>query len=64
MEAFLNQYWWGVLIAAFWEIGWKGWALWRSAKQNDKPWFVVLLLINTVGILPIAYLFVFSKKRS
>lgn len=62
MEEFLNQYWWGVLLAAFWEIGWKGWALWRSAQKGDKAWFVVLLFVNTLGILPIAYIFIFSKE--
>lgn len=63
MEDFLNQYWWGILGAAFWEVGWKGWALWRASKKDDKAWFVVLLFVNTLGILPIAYLFIFSKEQ-
>lgn len=63
MEEFLNQYWWGVLLVVFWELGWKGWALWRAAQRNDKAWFVVLLFVNTLGILPIAYLFIFSKDQ-
>lgn len=57
----LDNIWWLVLIAA-WEFVWKGIALWRSARQNDKAWFVVLLLLNTLGLLPIAYLLVFSKR--
>jgi methionyl-tRNA synthetase len=45
-----------------WSIVWKGMALWKSARKGSKVWFVVLLLVNTVGILDILYLYVFSKK--
>jgi len=43
---------------------WKGWALWVAARQNSKPWFVVLLIINTLGILEILYIFIFSKPKA
>ena len=46
-----------------WSIFWKGWALWRAAKMDSKIWFVVLLVVNTVGILDILYIFVFSKMN-
>lgn len=46
-----------------WSMFWKGLALWRSARLGSKKWFVVLLVINTVGILEILYLYVFSKKK-
>jgi len=45
-----------------WSLVWKGWALWIAAKNNSKPWFIALLLINTVGILEILYIFVFGRK--
>ena len=57
------------LFAAFlipltiWSLFWKGWALWRAAKNDSKVWFVVLLVVNTVGILEILYIFVFGKTR-
>jgi hypothetical protein len=35
----------------------KGLALWLAAKKDQKVWFVVLLILNTVGILPAIYLF-------
>jgi len=47
-----------------WTLVWKGIALWKSAKNNSAPWFVVLLLVNTVGILEILYIFFFSKKKA
>jgi hypothetical protein len=46
-----------------WGTFWKGWALWRAAKNDNKVWFVVILLLNTLGILDILYIFVFGKKQ-
>lgn len=46
-----------------WTIPWKGVALWKAARNESKPWFIVLLLVNTVGILEIIYIFGFSKKK-
>jgi hypothetical protein len=31
-------------------------ALWRSARAGQSVWFVVLLIVNTAGILPAIYL--------
>ena len=55
----------GILLIVFiiWSVYWKGRALWRAAHLNSKPWFVALLLINTLGILEILYIYVFSKKK-
>ena len=46
-----------------WSIAWKGVALWNAAKNSQKNWFIAILVINTVGILEIIYLFRFAKKR-
>jgi len=46
-----------------WSIAWKGIALWRSAKLEQKNWFVAILILNTVGILEIVFLFFFAKKK-
>lgn len=56
----------GLLFVAvmLWSLVWKGLALWKSAREGSKVWFVVLLVVNTVGILDILYLYVFSKKSS
>lgn len=50
------------VIAAIWSIIWKGVALWKSARYGQKAWFVVLLIVNTVGLLEIIYLAFFQKK--
>ncbi|MCD6569065.1 hypothetical protein J7K70_02940 [bacterium] len=50
-----------ILIA--WSLLWKGLALWKSARQGQKWWFIVLLIINTLGLLEILYIFVFSREN-
>jgi len=52
-----------ILALLVWSIYWKGRALWKAARQNDKIWFIVLLVVNTVGILEILYIYLFSKKK-
>jgi len=46
-----------------WSIFWKGIALWRAANLKQRNWFVGLLILNTIGIAEIAYLFFFAKKK-
>lgn len=50
-----------MIFISIWALVWKGFALWKSAKKNSMIWFIVLLVVNTVGILEILYIFVFSK---
>ncbi len=37
--------------------------LWKAAQNNQKGWFGALLLLNTVGILELIYLFYFSSPK-
>ena len=30
--------------------------MWRAAKRDSKVWFVLLLVLNTAGLLPILYI--------
>jgi len=48
--------WFAIGLLALWELIWKGFALWRAGRRNQPVWFVCLLLINSLGILPIIYL--------
>jgi hypothetical protein len=54
---------WLFVFLAIWETVWKALALWRAAKNDSTPWFVVLMIFNTIGMLPILYLYVFGKKK-
>ena len=51
------------LILVVWELFWKGKGLWKAAQNKKAWWFVAILILNTLGILPIVYLYFFSKKR-
>lgn len=53
-----------IFLLVIWSLYWKGRALWLSARKGEKLWFVALLLLNTVGILEILYIYYFSKKPS
>ncbi len=52
-----------ILIAIVWSAVWKGIALWKAGRNNQIVWFVVLFLLNTLGILEIVYILFFRKKR-
>jgi methionyl-tRNA synthetase len=60
--ASLSTYAWIFVLAAVWSLVWKGMALWRAARNRSVTWFVALLVINTLGILDILYIFAFSTK--
>ena len=50
-------------IISIWSLVWKGFALWKSAQKKSLVWFIVLLIVNTFGILEILYIYVFSKMN-
>lgn len=54
----------GIIIGflAIWEIYWKGRGLWAAARNDEMGWFIAMLIINSVGILPILYLYVFHPE--
>ena len=49
------------VLLIVWCIIWKGLALWKSARKNHKAWFIILLIVNTLGILEILYVLWFSE---
>jgi len=57
-----NQYFLFLILA--WTLPWKGMALWKAGRNSQKGWFVALLVINTLAILEIIYIFYFSKKKA
>lgn len=50
-----------LIVIMIWSLAWKLGALWKSARKGSIIWFIALGLINTVGILEILYIFVFSE---
>lgn len=58
--------WWfapllGILMV--WDAVWKGIGMWRASKNDQLAWFIAMLVINSVGILPIIYILFFQKGR-
>jgi len=60
-ETLAGNHW--LLILLIWTIPWKGLALWRAARRDDKWWFIALLIFQTLALLEILYIFVFSRRR-
>lgn len=52
-----------LFVIYVWSLLWKGLALWRAAQFKQRNWFVGILILNTIGILEIVYLFFFVKKK-
>jgi hypothetical protein len=46
-----------LVVIIVWSLIWKGLALWRAARTNSPVWFVVFLVVNTLGVLEISYYF-------
>lgn len=47
-----------------WTMIWKGIALWKSGRNNQIAWFIVMFIVNSAGIIPIIYILWFQKKHA
>jgi hypothetical protein len=52
-----------IYAGIIWSLVWMGLGMWKASKNNAKVWFVVFLLVHTLGILEILYIYVFSKRK-
>lgn len=52
-----------LILAIIWLLFWKGLALWHAAKRNENKWFIAILILNTLSILDIFYLFYIVKVK-
>lgn len=48
---------------ALWVLFWKAYAIWIAVKKGQKKWFIALLVLNTMSILELIYVFYFAKKK-
>ena len=62
LEQYFVHHPWVLVLISLWVLPWKGYALWKAAQNKSAGWFLVLLLIQTLAVLDILYIFVFSKK--
>ena len=54
---------WLLAVVITWSLFWKGLAMWKAARKNSPAWFVANLVINTVGIFEILYIYLFSEIK-
>lgn len=47
---------WFLAPLALLDLGLKGWGMWRAARMGKQIWFIALLIVNSLGILPIIFL--------
>ncbi|MFA6446322.1 MAG: DUF5652 family protein [Candidatus Paceibacterota bacterium] len=52
-----------MIVIIAWSMIWKGIALWKSARLEHKGWFILLLIVNTVGILEILYIYLVAREE-
>lgn len=52
-----------LFLIMVWSLLWKGLALWRAAESRQRNWFIAILILNTIGILELVYLFKFAKRK-
>jgi len=50
-------------IIILWVLYWKGRALWVAGRRGDKKWFIVLLIVNTLGLLEMIYVLTRKKEK-
>lgn len=60
---FIQSNIWLFLLLALWEVCWKGLALWKAARREQRYWFIALLFINSAGVLPVIYLLMYSYGK-
>jgi len=63
LEALFQESWF-VMLLTIWVLPWKGIALWKAANKKQTIWFILFLVVNTLGIVEILYIFWFSKIKS
>jgi hypothetical protein len=51
-----------LLVVIAYTLVLKGFALWYAARGGQKWWFVILLILNTLGIVEIVYLIWFRPN--
>jgi|GEM_PF-976820 len=61
MDKLLVDHLWVVILVLLLTLPIKAAALWRSARRNHLGWFLTFVILNTLGILELLYIFIFSN---
>lgn len=50
-----------IALATAWDLGWKAAATFKAVQRRDFKWVPLLVSVNSVGLLPMVYLFFVAK---
>lgn len=64
LNYYVTNFAWLFALLIIWTMIWKGLALWKAATNRQSVWFIILFIINTLGILDIIYLFAVKTKKN
>ena len=54
---------WLFMVILLWSVIWKLLAFWKSARKGHVIWFIAFAIINTLGIIEILYIYIFSNIK-
>jgi len=52
-----------LVLLILWSCIWKGVALWKAARRDQPLWYIVILVLNTAGILEILYILIYARRQ-
>ena len=52
-----------LILLMLWSLFWKGLALWHAGRRGQPWWFLIMLVVNSAGILEIIYLLLICKLK-
>jgi len=61
---YLNHYFIEIIALVLIDLILRGIAMWKAARNNQQYWYIALLVLNTIGILPVIYILFFQKDTS
>lgn len=64
MDLLILQNTWLFALILLWVLPWKGLALWKSARNDNKYWFIALLIVQSLAVLDIIYIFFINRKKT
>ncbi|MFC1517254.1 DUF5652 family protein [Candidatus Margulisiibacteriota bacterium] len=59
----MNDQTW-MAFALLWSLPWKGYALWKAARNKQWAWYISIFLLQTVAILEMIYLAFFQRDKN
>ena len=51
-----------LIVLALVDVALKGWGMWRAARMEKNVWFIALLIVNSLGILPVIFLLLTNEE--